>query len=146
MSFLRGYIFTLCSFIVISSLVFVAVPSGGIKNTLKTVIGIVIALVAIAPFTGGISIEMFSFEKPQELVDYKRAEKMNIFIMGRTEEELSEIIKNQLEDAGKSNVEVEVEMSAEGEIKRVKVKDVTEEDKRVIYEKVGIETEQIEEL
>lgn len=143
MKFLQGYILTLSSLIVICSAIYNIVPGGETKRTLKCVIGIVMALALISPFFNrNEELLIFEFPEKQELVDYERAEKMERMTLRQIEIRLEEHIKSLLN----RECQVRVVLSAEGIIEGVEIENVTEYEKNIISEEMGINKDRIKEF
>lgn len=140
MSFLREYVFSLCTLMVIFSAVFTALPEGATKSTVKSVIGIVTALALISPlFAYEEKLLLFEFSKGEELVDYHRAEQMEKKTLRTLEISAEEQIKSLLGREG----EVRVVLSAEGITEKVEIENVTENERDFISRKTGIDKERI---
>jgi len=143
MKFLQGYILTLSSLIVIFSAIYNMIPSGVTKSTLRSVIGIVTALALISPFFG-IDEDLLVFEFPEstQLVDYERAEEME----RRTRRQIEIRLEEQIKELLGRECSVTVFLSAEGIIEGVDVENVTEYEKNLIAEKLGINKDRIKKL
>ena len=77
MTFLKGYILTITTMMILFSLSLNLAPENENKKTLRLAIGIVSALIIISPFfkMEGEKIS-FDFISPENLVDYDMAENM----------------------------------------------------------------------
>ncbi|MBQ3054028.1 MAG: hypothetical protein IJC89_03895 [Clostridia bacterium] len=94
MNFLSGYIFTLCSGIIICSVIFTAVPSSNVKGTLKAVIGIIIALIALSPITYK-GEEKFEINKEIDLIDEEKNENMKELTKELAQEDVNKKISQE---------------------------------------------------
>ena len=142
MTFLKEYIFTLCSLMVICAAIFTAVPAGETKTTLRSVIGIITALALISPFFGYEGdLLPFRFDSGEELVDYERAEQME----KRTLRQIEIQLENRIKELLGRECNVRVAVSAEGIAERVVIENVSEADKTLVSESLGIERKRITE-
>ncbi len=140
MSFLRGYIFSLCALMVIFSAIYAALPEGASKSTVKSVIGIVMALTLVSPFFSyEEGLLPFEFPESHDLVDYQKAEQMEKQTLRKIENVVEEEIKKFL---GRE-CRVRVIVSAEGITEKVEIENVTETERDYISEKLGIDRERI---
>ena len=145
MTFLKGYIYTLCCMMVIFSVIFTVVPGGETKKTLRAVIGIIMALIIMSPFfTGDITLPSAEFEKTESLIDEQRAEDMEQLTLTALEKRVESEMEAELEEKGKSDARVQVKLAQDGMIEEVKIKNATEADKQIISEKYGFNAKRIE--
>ncbi|MDP4118788.1 MAG: stage III sporulation protein AF [Bacillota bacterium] len=147
MTFLRGYVYTLCSCLIISSVVFTVVPNGNLRNTLKAAIGIIIALMVVSPFIGKSNVKSFNFSKESNLVDYDRVKDMEDLTQKQIKDNAADSatsqIRKTLEENGRNNAAVRISLTADGDIQKVEIENVSETEKEIISKKFGIDKDRI---
>ena len=141
MIFLKAYIISLCSLMVIFSAIYTVIPVGDTKKTLRSVIGIITALALISPFFGrNDGLLAFEFPDSENLVDYDRAEEME----KRTLRQVGIVVEEQVKKTLDRDCEVRVTVSEDGTVEKVEVENVTEYEKNLLSKKIGIESYKIE--
>ena len=138
MTFLKGYILTITTMMILFSLSLNLAPENENKKTLRLAIGIVSALIIISPFfkMEGEKIS-FDFISPENLVDYDMAENME----RRTLKTIELEIESRMETV--IHKKCKVSLSSEGIIEKAEIENGTPSDKELLAQTLGIDPKAI---